>query len=200
VGRPAAWPSRGARAGGRRPARQAAESAFARLDRDPVEDYCLALLLQFPELREAPLEPQTPHLAGLRQEYFLRPENREILNHLAAAAPEDTPELVLASLQGKIDPELGEQLEALLNKPLPPLEGQRRRWALHQVAHQLEDRYLRGLKTEESLRFGDSPDTTTDLPDDARQKILDLNQRIKMNHSRRNGLAPAEASASPRGN
>jgi len=164
--------------------RQAAESAFARLDRDPVEDYCLALLLQHPELREAEVE--------LRQEYFLRAENREILNHLGRAAPEDTPALALAALQGRIDPELGEHLEALLHKTLPPLEPQRRRSALQEVAHRLEDRYLRGLKAEESLKFGDPATEGPDLLEDPQQpghsyydEVLDLNQRIKMNQSRR---------------
>jgi DNA primase len=204
VGRPTAQPSRGGRASVRHPVRQAAESAFARLDRDPVEDYCLALLLQHPDLLDAEVE--------LRQEYFLRAENREILNHLlcigripmALAAPveavlgltassnpsEDAPALVLAALQGRIDPELGEHLEALLHKTLPPLEPQRRRSALQEVAHRLEDRYLRGLKAEESLKFGDTSTEGPDLLEDPQQAVLDLNQRIKMNQSRRNGLEP----------
>ena len=197
VGRPTAQPSRGGRPSVRHPVRQAAESAFARLDRDPVEDYCLALLLQHPELREEEVE--------LRQEYFLRAENREIFSHLlyigripmALAAPEDAPALVLAALQGKIDPELGEHLEALLHKALPPLDPQRRRSALQEVAHRLEDRYLRGLKTEESLKFGGpSTDEGPGLLEDQQQEVLDLNQRIKLNQSRRNGLEPK---LSPRG-
>jgi DNA primase len=209
---------------------QATASAFARLDRDPVEDYCLALLLQHPELRaelrsgegdersDSRAPGRQAFKVELRQEYFLRAENREILNHLAQAAPQergdsyrndrqgrgpgrqavegDDPATVLAALQDKVDPELAEHLEALSKKALPPLDPQQRRSALGEVAHRLEDRYLRGLKVEESLRFGDVPTEGPDLLDDSKQEVLALNLRIKTNQGRRNGLEPK---LSPRG-
>ncbi|MSQ05935.1 MAG: DNA primase [Dehalococcoidia bacterium] len=191
VGRPtASTNNRMGRGTVRTSPRQATESAFARLDRDPVEDYCLALLLQHSELRAA-LQPGEAQIAGapsyaslLRQEYFLRVENREIFNHLALATPENAPALVLAALQGKIDPELTEHLEALLHKTLPPQDPQHRRSALEEVARRLEDRYLRSLKAEESLKFGEPSPESPDLLEEFQQEVLDLNQRIKMNQSR----------------
>ena len=50
-------------------------SPFARLDHDPLEEYCLALLMRYPELEG--------EATGLTPQLFLRPENREIfVNYL----------------------------------------------------------------------------------------------------------------------
>ena len=68
------------------------------------EEYCLALLLQYPELREY---QQDIHL-----EYFKNSENREIFNILHEL--EDT-----ASLKERLDPALHEHLDAIINKSLP---------------------------------------------------------------------------------
>jgi DNA primase len=199
VGRPSPYPTRVGRGAAQTGPRQATASAFARLDRDPVEDYCLALLLRHPELREAAGE--------LRQEYFTRAENREILNHLvlsqaqdrALPAGGDAPALVLAALQGRIDPELAEHLEALLHKSLPPMDPQRRLASLEEAVRRLEDRYLRGLKTEESLKFGDPATGGLDSLEDYRQEVLHLNQRIKLNQSRPRQAGGLETNLSPRG-
>ena len=52
--------------------RGATPSPFAKLERDPLEDYCLALLLQNADFADLAEE--------LRPEYFRRLENREIFN------------------------------------------------------------------------------------------------------------------------
>ena len=53
-------------------------SAFTAADRDPMEEYCLAMLLQFPDL-----ETELAETGDLRPEFFRRPENREIYLQLA---------------------------------------------------------------------------------------------------------------------
>jgi DNA primase len=68
------------------------------------EEYCLALLLQYPELREY---QQDIHL-----EYFKNSENREIFNLMQSEA--DT-----SSLKERLDPALHEHLDAIINKSLP---------------------------------------------------------------------------------
>jgi DNA primase len=74
-------------------------AALASANRDPVEEYCLALILQYPELGE--------QAAELKPEYFRRIENREVLSSLrrviAAAAAEPA---VTAYDQGKSKAEL----------------------------------------------------------------------------------------------
>lgn len=155
----------------------AASSAFARLDRDPVEEYCLALVLQHPEL--------LINGEDIRPEYFRRMENREIFNQLTMLAPAQLNESVTSLLRQAAGQELTEHLESLLNKELPPLEHHRRAAALQNTAHRLEERYLRELKAEEGMKFSEE---TADLLEEPHQEILDLNQRIKTNENARNWI------------
>ncbi|MFQ6026756.1 MAG: DNA primase [Dehalococcoidia bacterium] len=155
-------------------------AAFAGADRDPVEEYCLALILQYPELWERAVE--------LKPEYFRRIENREVLSNLlrivsvAAAGTEG----VIESLRQEVDQELTEFVEALANKKLPPLEH-RQEAALRETLHRLEDRYLRDLKVEEQMKFTEeSAEDTEDLY----QEALELNQRIRLNQAARSGPTP----------
>ena len=181
IGRPSA-----ARRGGVGPQkRRGTPSPFAKLERDPLEDYCLALLLQHDELGEAAQE--------LRQEYFHRLENREIFNQWdrqwdrrqdqeggnGRGAPG------VAFLRECIDEELAGHLEALLQKALPPLDKSRRLPAFQDVVHRLEERYLRELKTEEGIRFAETP---PDLAAVSNQDVLEVNQRLKSNQSKRSSL------------
>ena len=69
---------RGARQQARRPERrrdEAGPSSIAPVEQDPLEDYCLALLLQEPDLGRI--------AASLRLEHFNRPENREVMAYWA---------------------------------------------------------------------------------------------------------------------
>ena len=166
----------------------ATTSAFAKMDRDPIEDYCLAMLLRHVELGE---EAFTLHA-----EHFRRHENREIFTQLAQAtsgAPVDTgarvpPEQELdkpesqtvAYLREVLDDELVAQLDFLLRKSLPPVDPTRRNAAFKETLGRLEERYLKELKAEEELIFSESP---PELENDPHQQVLDINQRIKENHS-----------------
>jgi DNA primase len=70
----------------------------------PREEYCLALLLQHPELR--------PHQQDISPQYFNNSENREIFTALQAAADMD-------SLKENLDAALHEHFDAIMNKELP---------------------------------------------------------------------------------
>jgi len=70
----------------------------------PLEEYCLALLLQHPELKDKS--------EGLLPEYFESSQNREIF--IAWQQAND-----LSSLKDKLDAALHEELDALINKSLP---------------------------------------------------------------------------------
>jgi DNA primase len=154
----------------------ATSSDFA--DHNPVEDYCLACILQHPEVPEA--------VTGLHPEYFKRLENREIFHRMTQFSPGTLDEPLLVWLRQNIDQELAGHLEALLNKRLPSLERQRWRNALQDAVRRLEERHLRELKIEEGMRFSEaSPDHLLEEPYD---QVLDLNQRIKENERTRNYL------------
>jgi len=148
---------------------------FAESDGDPLEEYCLTLLLHDPELEET--------AEGLLPEYFRRMENREIFNQWVRVCQGRQDESVAASLSGLVDEELAARLDALLNKNMPPLEPYRRLAAFRDVVGRLESRYLVELKAEEEIRFSESP---TDIMEDPHLDVLDVNYRIKMNQSMRN--------------
>jgi len=71
----------------------------------PLEEYCLALLLQHPELKR--------RSETLLPEYFENSENREIF--IAWQQTDD-----LSSLEGKLDTAIHGHLNYLINKSLPP--------------------------------------------------------------------------------
>jgi DNA primase len=154
-----------------------AASDFA--DNHRVEDYCLARILQRPELlKEA--------IAWLHPEYFKRLENREIFHRLMQFSAGIPDEPLLVWLQQNLGPEVTEHLESLLNKRLPVLERQPWLREAQDVARRLEERYLRDLKAEEGMRFSEME--TGYLLEEPYDQVLDLNQRIKENERTRNYL------------
>lgn len=146
------------------PERQsAATSPFARLEQDPVEEYCLILLMRYPDLSEC--------AETLTAEHFWRHENREIFTSYLSC-DEDAVEEVLDGAP----PGVREQLEALRQKSLHPMDFIKRRRAIDDVVTQLEKRSLRRLKTEEQIRFSESP---PDLDVEDLQDTVAVNQRMK---------------------
>ena len=126
----------------------AATSPFAKLEHDPVEEYCLTLLMRYPDLSE--------YAESLSPEHFWRHENREIFTGYLSCGEEvgeDAPD--------NAPPGVWEQLETLRRKSLHPMDFIKRRRAMADVVTQLEKRSLRRLKTEEQIRFSESPPTWT---------------------------------------
>ena len=158
-----------------RPAATAA-SPFAKLDHDPMEEHCLQLLLGYPELRDL--------AGGLRAEFFQRHENRELFTRWLDAGPGLDKDETLAAVRRDGDDEVTGQLNSLSEKPLIPLDINGRSASLLEVASRLEERNLRNLKSEEVIRFAESP---PDLEDGEHDEILRLNEQIKKNEGLRRG-------------
>lgn len=114
--------------------RNSSATPFERLERDPLEEYCLALILQNPNLNQGN--------SSLRLDHFLRVENREVFNILN----ED-------SLIEPTDPEISQHWTYLANKNLPPADISHREATFFDCVKRLEERRLRIAKEEESLRF-----------------------------------------------
>jgi DNA primase len=144
------------------------DSAFAKLENDPVEEHCLAYVLQNPELHWV--------IAELKHEYFRRPENREIFNYAQHAAADGFDELAMDWLKQTVDEGLGQHLEHLLAKVLPPSGNQHD--AVRDIVHRMEKRYLQEMKAEEAMRFAEMP---SDGLEDQFEATLDINQRLKKN-------------------
>ena len=155
----------------------ATPSAFAKLDRDPMEDFCLAMLLRHESMGE--------EAAELRPEFFRRVDNREIFNRWLWVQESDLDHPPAQRLREEINDELSDHLESLLEMPLPDLDGSRRSVAFQDTVGRLEARYLKELKAEEGLRFAE---VQPDMQEEAYSEVLELNQRIKENQGIRTGL------------
>jgi DNA primase len=154
----------------------AASSPFAKLDHDPMEEHCLQLLLNHPEMRDM--------ASGLRAEFFQRHENRELFTRWLDAGPGLDKDETLAAVRREGDDEVSGQLTALTENPMIPMDVNRRESSIMEVASRLEERNLRNLKSEEVIRFAESP---PDLEDSENYGILQLNQQIKKNEGLRRG-------------
>ena len=171
---------------GDKQSQEATATPFARLEHDPLEEYCLALILQNPQLPRSH-QPQ-PHTDGgqggietdtgdadeksagnLRLEYFQRVENREVFTNWIKCSTLDV-------LREALDEELQEHLEHLLAKVLPPSDRNQREMALGDCGRRLEERYLRELKREEELRLSQA---TPEELEEQGQGILQINERLK---------------------
>ena len=185
IGRPVpVRPARGSRSKAQSQSRGATASPFTKLDRDPLEDFCLALLLQNRELKQ--------ELDAIRPEYFQRLENREIFSQLSREGVNtESVELGDGSPDSPVtndwlDQELSEHLRELVSKTLPVMDPRGQLGALRDVIRRMEERHLRELKAEEEIRFTESP---LDLQEEVHQGILEVNERLRQNHTKRSSLA-----------
>ena len=153
-------------------------SPFAKLDHDPMEEYCLQLLLGHPEVREM--------AGGLRPEFFTRHENRELFARWLDVGPGMDKDKTLAAVRRDGDDEVTAQLKTLTEKPMIPSDATGRTKSLAEVVTRLEERNLKNLKMEEVKRFADSP---PDVEDGEQDDILLLNEQIKKNEGLRRGQA-----------
>jgi DNA primase len=102
----------------------------------PLEQYCLSLLLQYPELKSGS--------TGLSPDHFENTENRELF---AKWQQGDDP----TSFKDNLDSTLQEYLESLIAKELPPIlkESETARLEdLNQCINRLQERRLKTLEAE----------------------------------------------------
>jgi DNA primase len=119
------------------PGKPAEQSRLARqFVSSPIEEYCLSLLLQYPELR--------PLAGEVSPEHFEYTENREVFVKWQHSS--DIP-----NLESKLDTSLLEYLYCLVNKKFPPAtrESERtRRRDLAKCILRLQEKLSRKLETE----------------------------------------------------
>ena len=136
---------------------EASTSPFQLSERDPLEELCIAMLLQSSE--------PYPGTESLQREYFLRPENREAL---ACWREGNDPDIVGEEVRSHWD-----YLQAI---QLPPSDRKEREAALEDYMRRLEARHLRRLKAEEEMRLGDASPAELD---DYENEVLSVNERIR---------------------
>ncbi|MFH1003562.1 MAG: DNA primase [Chloroflexota bacterium] len=120
-----------------RPVARSVQTIFA----SPLEDYCLALLLQHPELKKM--------AGGLEPGYFEGSENREIFTAWQQAAD-------LASLRERLDGAIHPRLEALISRSLPPNQVESK---YADCVLSLRQRWLRNLEAKRGERLAQEAQT-----------------------------------------
>lgn len=107
---------------------------FRQLASSPIEEICLALLFQHPEYRDVVQE--------LTPEFFVYTENRELFNKWQQSQS-------ISELKEKLDTNLLEHLNYLLNKTFPPeaQKGDRQR-ELADCVLRLQERHSRSLEAK----------------------------------------------------
>lgn len=114
------------------PSEPTEQSRLARqLVSNPIEEYCLALLLQYPELRQAAQE--------LLAEHFQCTENRELF--ISWQSSPDIP-----TLNSELDSNLSEHLYYLLHKPIIEEKEEERRLSLSHCILRLQERLSKVLE------------------------------------------------------
>ena len=148
---------------GRRQAKEPSQEAMAWALRpllsSPIEEYCLALLLQHPELKA--------HCQDLLTEYFEDSENREIFIAWQQASD-------LALLKAELDTAIWEHLDSLITKSLPPTGQTERGYALTDCILRLREKFLRSLETKKEAVLAleaESGGTTAELAKQKEQGI-----------------------------
>jgi len=111
------------------------------VSRYPLEEYCLSLLLQKPDLREGAL--------ALSSEHFEGTENREVFLMWL-----ETPDVAI--LRDRLDPSLQEYLDRLIVRTLPPAKEKELEVALADCIRRLWEQRLRNLMTFKALLISEA--------------------------------------------
>jgi len=112
------------------PNQEAFTRALRLISSSPVEEYCLALLLQHPELKG--------RNEGLSPEYFENSENREIFTAWQQAND-------LSSLKDGLDPAIWEHLDSLKTRSLPANQIEQK---YANCVLRLREKFLRSLEVK----------------------------------------------------
>jgi len=137
----------------------------------PREEYCLALLLQYPELRDQPPE--------VLPDYFERSDNREIFAALQKAGK-------LSAVKENLDPALHEHFDAIAGTDFPVKNNVERRYA--DCVIRLREHYLRNVAAKKAAAENSSDDISwleENLKISAQMKELDTMKNHKRSQARR---------------
>jgi DNA primase len=116
-----------------KPRIEAAAHALQPLRSSPIEEYCLALLLQHPKLKDK--------RQVLEAEYFESSENREIL--IAWQKTND-----LSSLREQLDPTIREHFDSLITRELPSTQTEQK---YDDYVLRLRESFLRNLEAKREV-------------------------------------------------
>ncbi|MBI2166210.1 MAG: DNA primase [Chloroflexi bacterium] len=156
-------PSRDAETGAVNRAPTGSLATLPQAARDPLEEFCLFLLLRYPDLRDK--------AASLKAECFQKEENRQLFTTAIACSKIDMESL---------DKTLQEHLELLLKREHLLLDSREREEAFDECARRLDERHLREMKLQEHHLLSSEP-----LGPPTEEVILSVNRRLHEVFARR---------------
>ena len=141
---------------------------------DPLEEYCVRLLLTYADLRD--------QAHSLRPDHFLHTENWELLQLLGPSRDSN-------ELGTELDHPLEDHVKSLSARPLPHLTVKERQKALQDCLNRLEERRLRSLKAQEEQRFLAERQGDEDWQDRELlyQQAVELNRQLHQTLAERGG-------------
>jgi DNA primase len=141
----------------REPRDQVMQKVTRNIGSNPIEEYCLSLLLQHPELKA--------NAGGLEPDYFESSENNYIYSCLR-----NNQELE----KEKLDPAVLEHFEALSKRNIPP---DRLEEKLAEIIARLKEKYLRNLEIKRKEKF--AVEKSGGTADDIQEHDLDVCPQLK---------------------
>jgi len=132
--------------------------------KDPLADYCLSLLVRYPELRRCSEE--------LSADLFPHSESRQLLLAWRECGDCD-------SIRTKLDPALREYLDSLTAKPLPPMTETQREEAMTDCIYRLRQRWLRDMKAKEEALISDMQCGDAAELDEVQRLALEINVQLR---------------------
>ena len=162
IGRPQRRRAPGGRGGGAPP--RASASPLSMANRDPLEEYCLSLLLQHPELGERGID--------ISPDYFDLSENRDVFIKWAECT-------TIEDIKGSLPPDLTEHFQTLLSMENPPSNVKERAKALEGVVNRLKERFFKVQEQVlmEQLEGADWSDLSSLQP--SLNQAQEINRRLK---------------------
>ncbi len=154
---------------GRASTTSASTTPFEGEHRDTLEEHLLALLLQWPELRQ---QAQTVEPGALE-----RWENRQLFTLWIECSRID-------KFQETLEGDIRQQANYLIELPLPPMDLRHREQAVKDCVHRLEERRLRRLKAEEALLLEEVSEPSEPgewkEPTVLEQQIVETNEKLRL--------------------
>ena len=141
------------------------ENAVLADRKDRLEDYALALLLQYPDLRQRD--------GDLETDYFRRTENRELFTCLLSST-------TMEDVREQLDESLHEHLDGLSALELSPTESWPFEEAFGQAARRLQQRHLKGLQ----VVLLATEDMTVPPVRDVEDPVADVNAGLRESFAR----------------
>jgi DNA primase len=143
---------------------RASEAPLAAESDTALEQYLLTMVLTHDDLRE--------YASELPEEVFVDAANREIFTVWRSSG-------TIQRLREAVAADLGDRIEHLRGRSLPPMDHRARIAAVSDCVRRLHERHLRRLKTQEARALADAAGGSPGTRETIERQGLETNQKLK---------------------